>query len=160
MAELAALVPALPAAEAGILLDRMAAAGELVAGEGGYAPAGAGVLGDEQELLAAAILARLAAEPMAPPTLATLAEDLRRPARELGQILEVLARRDEVVRVDKDLWFARAAVDDARARAPGPAGGSRRGHAGRLPRRRGLRPPQRPGPPRVLRPGGPDPAAR
>ncbi|HEX5641850.1 MAG TPA: selenocysteine-specific translation elongation factor [Thermoleophilia bacterium] len=114
VAELAALVPALPAAEAGILLDRMAAAGELVAGEGGYAPAGAGVLGDEQELLAAAILARLAAEPMAPPTLATLAEDLRRPARELGQILEVLARRDEVVRVDKDLWFARAAVEAAR----------------------------------------------
>ena len=107
-------MPALPAAEAGILLDRMAAAGELVAGEGGYAPAGAGVLGDEQERLAGAILARLAAEPLAPPTLAILAEDLRRPARELGQILEVLARRDEVVRVDKDLWFARAAVDDAR----------------------------------------------
>ena len=55
-AELAALVPALPAAEAGLLLDHMAAAGELVAGEGGYAPAGAGVLGDEQERLAGAIL--------------------------------------------------------------------------------------------------------
>ncbi len=107
-------MPALPAAEAGLLLDRMAAAGELVAGEGGYAPAGAGVLGDEQARLADAILARLAAEPLAPPTLATLAEELRRPARELGQILDVLARRGEVVRVDKDLWFARAAVDDAR----------------------------------------------
>ncbi len=112
--ELAALVPALPAQEAGLLLDHMAAAGELVAGEGGYAPAGAGVLGDEQARLAGLLLDRLAAEPMAPPTLATLGEELRRPAREIGQIFDVLARRGEVVRVDKDLWFARAAVDAAR----------------------------------------------
>jgi selenocysteine-specific elongation factor len=114
-AELAALVPALPAADAGLLLQRMVAAGELVAGEGGYAPAGAGVLDDEQAALAAVILERLAAEPMAPPTLATLADELRRPSRELGRILDVLARRDEVVRVDKDLWFGSPAVDDARA---------------------------------------------
>jgi selenocysteine-specific elongation factor len=113
-AELAALVPALPPAAAGILLDHLAAAGDLVAGEGGYAPAGAGVLGAEQERVAEAILVRLAAEPFAPPTLASLAEEVRRPARELGQILEVLTRRDEAVRVDKDLWFARGAVDDAR----------------------------------------------
>ena len=51
-------------------------------------------------------LRALGAEPFAPPTLASLAEELRRPPRELGQILEVLARRGEVVRVDKDLWFA------------------------------------------------------
>ena len=114
-AELAALVPALPAADAGLLLQGMVEAGELVAGEGGYAPAGAGVLGDEQAALAAVILERLGAEPMAPPTLATLADELRRPPRELGQILDVLARRGEVVRVDKDLWFGSAAVDDARA---------------------------------------------
>ena len=114
-AELAALVPALPAADAGLLLQSMVAAGELVAGEGGYAPAGAGVLGDEQAALAEAILARLGAEPFAPPTLATLAEELRRPPRELGQILDVLARRGEVVRVDKDLWFATPAVDTARS---------------------------------------------
>ena len=113
-AELAALVPALPAADAGLLLQGMVEAGELVAGEGGYAPAGAGVLGDEQAALADTILARLRAEPFAPPTLATLAEELRRPPRELGQILDVLARRGEVVRVDKDLWFASAAVDAAR----------------------------------------------
>ena len=113
-AELAALVPALPPADAGLLLQVMVEAGELVAGEGGYAPAGAGVLGDEQAALAEQILVRLAADPMAPPTLATLAEALRRPPRELGQILDVLARRGDVVRVDKDLWFARAAVDGAR----------------------------------------------
>ena len=113
-AELAALVPALPAADAGLLLRRMVEAGELVAGEGGYAPAGAGVLGDEQAALAGTILGRLRAEPFAPPTLATLAEELRRPPRELGQILDVLARRGEVARVDKDLWFASAAVDAAR----------------------------------------------
>jgi selenocysteine-specific elongation factor len=51
---------------------------------------------------------------MAPPTLATLAEELRRQARELTQILDVLARRGDVVRVDKDLWFTRTAVEDAR----------------------------------------------
>ena len=92
----------------------MVEAGDLVAGEGGYAPAGAGVLGDDQAALAAGILDLLGAQPMAPPTLATLAEQLRRPARELGQILDVLARRGDVVRVDKDLWFTRAAVEDAR----------------------------------------------
>ena len=113
-AELAALTPALPAADTGALLQHLVDAGELVAGEGGYAPAGAGVLGDEQAALAETILARLGAEPFAPPTLATLAEELRRPSRELGQILDVLARRGEVVRVDKDLWFASAAVDTAR----------------------------------------------
>ena len=114
-AELAALVPALPAADAGRLLQAMVEAGELVAGEGGYAPAGAGVLGDEQAALATVILERLAAEPMAPPTLATLADELRRLSRELGQILDVLARRGDVARVDKDLWFGSPAVDDARA---------------------------------------------
>ena len=66
--------------------------------------------------LADELLARLGAEPFAPPTLATLAEALGRPPRELGRVLEVLARRGDVVRVDKDLWFAAAAVDEARAR--------------------------------------------
>ncbi len=113
-AELAALVPALPPPGAGLLLQSMVEAGELVAGEGGYAPAGAGVLGDDQAALAGELLDRLGAEPMAPPTLATLAEELRRPPRELGQILDVLARRGEVVRVDKDLWFTDAAVEGAR----------------------------------------------
>ena len=67
-----------------------------------------------QAALADALLARLGAEPFAPPTLASLAEALRRPSRELSQVLDVLARRGDVVRVDKDLWFAAAAIDDAR----------------------------------------------
>ncbi len=113
-AELAALAPSLAPAGVGLLLQGMVEAGDLVAGEGGYAPAGAGVLGDDQAALAGELLDRLGAQPMAPPTLATLAEQLRRPARELGQILDVLARRGDVVRVDKDLWFTRAAVEDAR----------------------------------------------
>ena len=113
--ELAALVPAVPAGDAAQLLRTMADDGELVADEGGYAPAGAGVLGQDQSALAEEALRRLAAEPMAPPTLAVLSNGLGRPARELAQILEVLARRGDVVRVDKDLWFARTAVDDARA---------------------------------------------
>jgi selenocysteine-specific elongation factor len=113
-AELAAAVPALPAGDAGRLLQSMVAGGELVAGEGGYAPAGAGVLGDEQAELAERLLARLAEDALAPPTLAVLAEELARPPRELGQILDVLARRGEVVRVDKDLWFTSGAIDAAR----------------------------------------------
>jgi selenocysteine-specific elongation factor len=114
VAELAALVPALPPADASLLLQRMVEDGQLVAGEGGYAPAGAGVLGDDQAALAAVIVDRLDGEPMAPPTLATLADELRRPPRELTQILDVLARRGDAVRVDKDLWFGGAAVDAAR----------------------------------------------
>jgi selenocysteine-specific elongation factor len=114
-AELAALAPALPPREVDALLQDLVAAAQLVAGEGGYAPAGAGVLGGAQEELAAGALARLGAEPFTPPTLATLAEALGRSPRELTQVLEVLARRGDVVRVDRDLWFARPAVDEARA---------------------------------------------
>jgi selenocysteine-specific elongation factor len=113
-AELAALVPALSAPDVGLVLQTMVEAGDLVAGEGGYAPAGAGVLGDEQAELAEQVLVRLAADPLAPPTLAVLAEELRRPPRELGQLLDVLARRGDVIRVDKDLWFTTGAIDGAR----------------------------------------------
>ena len=100
--------------DVGALLQGLVADDQLVAGEGGYAPAGAGVLGGAQAALADELLRRLGGEPFAPPTLATLAEELRRAPRELGQILDVLARRGDVVRVDKDLWFAIAAVDAAR----------------------------------------------
>jgi selenocysteine-specific elongation factor len=31
-----------------------------------------------------------------------------------GQLLDVLARRGDVTRVDKDLWFTRGAIDGAR----------------------------------------------
>ncbi len=113
-AELAALVPALPVAGVDALLRRMAASGELLAGEGGYAPAGAGVLSDAQAALARDLTARLNERPFAPPTLAGLAETVRRQAREIAQVLDALARRGDVVRVDKDLWFAALAVDRAR----------------------------------------------
>jgi selenocysteine-specific elongation factor len=113
-AELAALTPALPVEDVGMLLQSLVTDGRLVAGEGGYAPAGAGVLGDEQASLAEQILALLGGDPVAPPTLATLAEELHRAPRELGQVLDVLARRGEVVRLDKELWFVSRAADDAR----------------------------------------------
>jgi selenocysteine-specific elongation factor len=96
------------------LLQGLVADERLVAGEGGYAPAGAGVLGAAQAALADELLAHLGGEPFAPPTLASLAEELRRPSRELSRVLDVLARRGDVVRVDKDLWFAAAAIDGAR----------------------------------------------
>ena len=113
-AELAALTPALPVEDVDALLHGLVADDRLVAGEGGYAPAGADVLGDAQAALADELLARLGAEPFAPPTLASLAEAPPRPPREVTQVLDVLARRGEVVRVDKDLWFAAAAIDAAR----------------------------------------------
>lgn len=112
--ELAPLAPALSAADVGRLLQAMVEAGELVAGEGGFAPADVGVLGDDQAALAADMLDLLGNEPMAPPTLATLAESLGHRPRELAQLLDVLVRRGEAVRVDKDLWFTRSAVDGAR----------------------------------------------
>jgi selenocysteine-specific elongation factor len=113
-AELAALAPALPVAEVDLLLQDLAADGRLVTGEGGYAAAGDHALDPGQEELAEALVRRLTEEPFAPPTLASLAEELRRPPRELTQVLDVLARRGDVVRADKDLWFAKTAVDDAR----------------------------------------------
>ncbi|MCX6362968.1 MAG: selenocysteine-specific translation elongation factor [Actinobacteria bacterium] len=114
-AELAALTPALPVEDVDVLLQGLVAEALLVAGEGGYAPAGAGVLGAAQEALAGELLARLGAESFAPPTLASLAEVLRRSPRDLSKVLDVLARRGDVVRVDKDLWFDAATIDAARA---------------------------------------------
>jgi len=102
--------------DVGVLLQGLVADERLVAGEGGYAPVGAGVLGGAQAALAEVLLERLDAEPFAPPTLGSLAEALRRPPRELSQALDVLARSGDVVRVDKDLWFAAAAVDGARTK--------------------------------------------
>ncbi len=125
-AELAVLTPEVPLEDVDLLLRGLAAAGELVAGEGGYAPAGAGVLGDEQAALAGELLARLSREPFAPPTLASLADEVRRPPKELAQVLEALSRRGDVVRLDKELWFAAGAVDEARVQllAMLEAGGS------------------------------------
>ncbi len=112
--ELAALTPELPAGDVDLLLLGLVADGELVAGEGGYAPAGAGVLGAEQTVLAEQALDRLRREPLVPPTLASMAEELRRPPRDITQVLDVLTRRGDLVRVDKDLWFLAESVSDAR----------------------------------------------
>jgi selenocysteine-specific elongation factor len=113
-AELAALTPPLPVQDVDALLQGLVADERLVAGEGGYCPAGAGVLSGAQAALAAELVARLGAELFAPPTLASLAEALRRPPRDVSQILDVLARHGDVVRVDKDLWFASVAIEAAR----------------------------------------------
>ena len=113
-AELAAAVPALPLEEADALLRELADEGRLVAGGGGYAPAGAGVLDDVQEALAGRLLRLLSAEPFAPPTLATLSEQTGASARDVARVLEALARREEVVRADKDLWFIAGAAAEAR----------------------------------------------
>ena len=99
-----------------LLLQGMAQAGELVTAEGGYAPAGAGILSEQQQRLAERILERLGAEPFAPPTLASLAEQLREPPRELARLMDALARRGQAVRLDKDLWMAAGGVDAARER--------------------------------------------
>ena len=115
-AELATLAPQLPLAAVEVLLQGLVAAGRLVAGEGGYAPADAGVLGDAQEALAARLVELVRGDAFAPPTLASLAEQLDEPPRELARVLDVLARRGDVVRVDKDLWFSAGAVDEARER--------------------------------------------
>jgi selenocysteine-specific elongation factor len=114
-AELAALAPDVPVEDVDLLLRGLADEGELVAGEGGYASAGAGVLGDDQAALAEELLVRLSREPFAPPTLASLAPEVGRPPRELVQVLDALARRGDVVRLDKDLWFTAGAVDQARS---------------------------------------------
>ena len=115
--ELAAAAPGLAPAVTAALLDGLVADGRLVAAEGGYAAAGApGVLSPAQERIAAEVLALIAAAPFAPPTLVTLAETTGVAARELSRLLEALARRGDVVRADKDLWFATAAVAEARER--------------------------------------------
>ena len=116
-AELAATVPGLPPEVAVTLLDGLVSAGVMLSAEGGYAPAGApGLLTPAQEATAADLLARLRAEPFAPPTLATLAEETGVAGKDLARLLEALARRGDLVRVDKDLWFSAEAVAAARER--------------------------------------------
>jgi selenocysteine-specific elongation factor len=113
LAAAAALAPDVAAA----LLDGLAAADRMLAAEGGYAPAGhPGLLAPAQEATAQDLRRRLEAEPFAPPTLATLVEETHMPAKELNRLLDTLARRGDLVRVDKDLWFATPAVAEARER--------------------------------------------
>ena len=115
-AELAALVPGLPPAAVAALLDGLVDEGQATAAEGGYAAvavAGGG-LSPAQEALGAAARERLTAAGLAPPTLATLAEELSTSRADLERMLAVLARRGELVRAEKDLWFAVAPVAGVR----------------------------------------------
>jgi selenocysteine-specific elongation factor len=114
VSELAALTPTLPLADVGALLRGLVADGVLVAGEGGYAPAAAGVLGDAQAALADKLVDRLSAVPLGPPTLGILAEEFQCPPREVARVLNTLVRRGDLVRLDKDLWFPAEAVAQAR----------------------------------------------
>jgi selenocysteine-specific elongation factor len=71
-------------------------------------------LSPAQEALGAAARERLTAAGLAPPTLATLAEELSTSRADLERMLAVLARRGELVRAEKDLWFAVAPVAGVR----------------------------------------------
>ena len=117
LAEIAAAVPRFPLGALAVVAARLAERGELVERDGGYALPGAGdALAPAHEALAARVGERLAAARFAPPTLASLEEELAADKRDLVMVLEVLTRRGAAVRVDRDLWFDRAAVDEARQR--------------------------------------------
>jgi len=117
LSELAAAVPRLPFESLAVVAARLVEQGTVVERDGGYGLAGAGdALAPAQETLAARVGERLAAARFAPPTLASLQEELAADKRDLVTVLEVLTRRGLAVRADKDLWFARAAVDEARER--------------------------------------------
>jgi selenocysteine-specific elongation factor len=114
---LATAAPRFALDDLAILAARLVERGELVERDGSYALAGAGdVLSDAHEALAARVGERLAAARFAPPTLASLEEELGAQRRDLTVVLEVLTRRGAAVRVDRDLWFDRGAVDEARER--------------------------------------------
>jgi len=117
LAEIAAAVPRFPLDALAVVAGRLTDAGELVERGGGYAAAGAGdALTTALEALAARVGERLAAARFAPPTLASLEEELAADRHDVVAVLEVLTRRGAAVRADRDLWFGRAAVDEARQR--------------------------------------------
>ncbi len=117
LSALAAAAPRFPLDELAALAAGLVAGGELVEREGAYARAGAGdALSPAHEALAARVAERLAAARFAPPTLASLEEELGAEKRDLLMVLEVLTRRGVTVRADRDLWFESAAVDEARER--------------------------------------------
>ncbi len=117
LAELAPAVPRFPLDALAVVVVDLAEQGTLVERDGGYGMAGAGdALAPAQEALAARVGERLAAALFAPPTLASLEEELATDKRDLVTVLDVLTRRGLAVRADKDLWFAAEAVDEARQR--------------------------------------------
>jgi len=116
-AEMATALAPFPSALVAALCDSPRLEGRVAKVADGYASADAsGALSDEQERLAAAVAGSLADAGLSPPTLASLSEDLGVDKRALTQTLEALVSRGVVVRADKDLWFAAAAVGEARER--------------------------------------------
>ena len=117
LASLAVAAPRFALDDLAVVVARLVERGVLVEREGSYALAGAGdVLSDAHEALAARVGERLVAARFAPPTLASLEEELSAQRRDLTVVLEVLTRRGAAVRVDRDLWFDHGAVDEARER--------------------------------------------
>ena len=117
LATLATAAPRFAPDDLALTAARLVARGELVERDGAYALTGAGdVLSDAHEALAARVGERLVAARFAPPTLASLEDELGAQRRDLNVVLEVLTRRGAAVRVDRDLWFASGAVDEARER--------------------------------------------
>ncbi len=103
-----------PAAVA--LVRRLVTDGGVIEGEGGFASAdAAGALTTEQEVLAERLREKLRRSGSAPPTLASLEEELHVGQREVARLLDVLVRRGDLVRAKEDLWFAAPAVEEARS---------------------------------------------
>jgi selenocysteine-specific elongation factor len=95
---------------------RLVAAGRAVQTAEGLAHPSAGVLDARREESAARVLKALAADPFSPPTLGALLEQQGGERRDLVQVLDVLVRRGDAVRVKSDIYFTSRAVDDARDR--------------------------------------------
>jgi selenocysteine-specific elongation factor len=117
LVELAAVAAPFPAELLPALLGRLVADGAAVETGSGFARADAGgALPTAQEELARRLADTLAAAGFSPPTLALLLAAERLSRRQAVTLLEVLARRGELVRVKEDLWFSTAAVGEARER--------------------------------------------
>ena len=114
-AELAAALPDVPVAVVEAVVGEMLAAGAAVRSPEGVVRAGETV-DEAREQGARRIAELIAAGGFAPPTLAALIEQTELPRREALTFLGLLVRRGQLVRVKDDLWFARAAVDEARER--------------------------------------------
>jgi selenocysteine-specific elongation factor len=109
--------PQLEARAFRFVLDRLEKAGSLVrAGSVVRTRDHAASLGRADEALAARMLASLAAGGVMPPVVKDLAMELGADAARIARIAGVLALRRDVVRVSPELCYARAALEDVRAR--------------------------------------------
>jgi len=107
----------IPQAVVAAAAARLVADGRAVQTDEGLAHPSAGVLDAAREDLATRVLAALSADPFSPPTTGALLEKLGGGRRDLVQVLDVLVRRGEAVRVKGDIYFTSGAVDEARERA-------------------------------------------